>query len=286
MIKLLLLAAAVAFSFPLQDNDTRPPISPTLERSFLQHLRFSSAAACDQSLLQSWSCKWCSYPLVATTKVSTTFFNSKTATKGYTAVHHESRSIIVAFRGTVDLAGVFQDMQFILKKAKTLFGDVLLHTGFLDAYISVRDNLLVDVDKLVQQYPDHTVTFTGHSLGGALAIIAGLDYARQHPEHSVDVFAITPPRVGNADFVHAVSHQGNLKTHRLMNSRDGISQMPPTWFGYRHVDDEYWIPQLGGKAVVCQPGEDPKCSAGAGLYALTYDLHNSMYGFKYEACSA
>lgn len=55
--------------------------------------------------------------------------------------------------------------------------DTFVHTGFWDAYLTVRDFIHTTLRQELAQRPAH-VMCTGHSLGGALATLACLDIAR------------------------------------------------------------------------------------------------------------
>lgn len=65
------------------------------------------------------------------------------------------------------------------------------HTGFARTYAAIRHAIVVDTPAVV---------FTGHSLGGALATLAGLDFARRA---SVTVVTFGAPHVGDGNFVRA-----------------------------------------------------------------------------------
>ncbi len=61
--------------------------------------------------------------------------------------------------------------------------------------------------------------YTGHSLGGALAVLA----AARKPPRAVYVFGC--PRVGDAGFVKAMC---NVPVYRIVNNRDLVAAVPPT----------------------------------------------------------
>ena len=46
-------------------------------------------------------------------------------------------------------------------------------------YIAIQPGIINDVMKLVSNYPDFPIVITGHSLGGALSVLAALDIAEE-----------------------------------------------------------------------------------------------------------
>lgn len=58
--------------------------------------------------------------------------------------------------------------------------------------------MTVSLRKLVRQYPDYGIIFTGHSLGGAIAAIAALEYISNKPATiNIKVYTLGQPRIGN-----------------------------------------------------------------------------------------
>lgn len=50
-----------------------------------------------------------------------------------------------------------------------------VHKGFLDSYNEVQKELVATVLDQFKQYPSYKVAVTGHSLGGAQALLCALD---------------------------------------------------------------------------------------------------------------
>lgn len=50
-----------------------------------------------------------------------------------------------------------------------------MHSGFADIWGSFYLNVLASVTELHNKYPTQRIVVTGHSLGGALATLAGFD---------------------------------------------------------------------------------------------------------------
>ena len=89
------------------------------------------------------------------------------------------------------------------------------------------------------------VIFTGHSLGGALAVVAA---ARS--KYVGEVYTFGQPRVGNRKY----SKQVKSKVYRFVNNNDIVPRIPPPLV-FRHqgtkyqiVDDRIVIPTSNWKA--------------------------------------
>jgi len=84
--------------------------------------------------------------------------------------------------------------------------------------------------------------FTGHSLGGAMAVICAgrckLSYIRSNPRA---LFTFGSPRLGSWRYVNYVE----IEAYRWVNNNDIISRLPPAWLGYRHKGQEIYLNAYG-----------------------------------------
>lgn len=131
-------------------------------------------------------------------------------TQGYVATRHGQ--VVVAFPGTADKRDFFTDMKYI-KTDFPLGGRV--HLGFYHAYLNVADAVSSDLRK--HRGP---LTFIGHSLGAAIALIAASTY----PERIPLVRTFGCPRVGNKEFALLV---GYADVVRYENWFDAVTFVPP-----------------------------------------------------------
>ncbi|MBE9638203.1 S8 family serine peptidase [Salipiger mangrovisoli] len=132
------------------------------------------------------------------------------------------RSAVIAFRGTQGLADWMSNLQ-IPPAHSAAFG-AAVHSGFLAAYATVAHL----VDRAVQEAGGRTLWFTGHSLGGAIAVIAAAHHRARHP---AGVVTFGQPRMlsdGAAGFMTSAFGSSYV---RVVNDDDVVARIPII---YRH----------------------------------------------------
>lgn len=187
---------------------------------------------------------------------------------GYISIDSARSEIVVAFRGTSGLRDVIIDLKNTLVPwtspgSNTCTGGCRVHSGFQEQWNSVASSVITRLRGLLSQNPGYKITVTGHSLGGALATLAGITLEKTFPG-SVTVYSLASPRVGNpafVSFVEAAFPDGRI--YRVTNEDDNVPQDLTPAEGYRHHKTEYWIrenPVTVDSVVVCQGGEDLTCN--------------------------
>lgn len=164
-------------------------------------------------------------------KPEATFENKTTDTQGAFGLTNQN-AFVIAFRGSEE-TGV-QDWITDLKFIRQVYPyqesnnrKVKVHYGFIEAYKSVREEVLDAVKKSNMD----KIICTGHSLGGALASLCALDVQYNTPKN-VRCFTYGSPKVGNAAF--AESYNRRVKnTYRIVTKGDIVPMFPP--LGYHHV---------------------------------------------------
>ena len=91
--------------------------------------------------------------------------------------------------------------QLIVWLLGDIVSDVLCvcHVGFWIAYESIRDELKDVIRLILDENPGVSVYVTGHSMGGALAVLAAYDLAVNF-SIKVNMYNFGGPRVGNPSF--------------------------------------------------------------------------------------
>jgi putative lipase involved disintegration of autophagic bodies len=87
-----------------------------------------------------------------------------------------TNSIITSFRGSSNTKNWVEDFVFF----KTPYyvdgcNDCEVHRGFLACYNSLRVEINNYLPVMVEKYPNAKIIVTGHSLGGAIAVLAAVE---------------------------------------------------------------------------------------------------------------
>jgi hypothetical protein len=135
---------------------------------------------------------------------------------------------VLSFRGTesTKLQDILADVSLI----PVSVGESKVHSGFLGLVDKLWDShILPDLKKFANGKP---VWVTGHSMGAAMAVIAGMRYEFE------DVVTIGEPRVG-----YNIEKEFKAKGHqRIVNGNDPVTKIPlPVPFVYEHHTDEIKI---------------------------------------------
>jgi triacylglycerol lipase len=119
-----------------------------------------------------------------------------------------------------------------------------IHSGFLEVYNNFRNNL---INKIKELKPTQ-VLIAGHSLGGAIATICGLDL--KILGYNTIVYNFATPRVGDDKFCDLINKY-NLPLYRVVNTSDVAPTFPvavsPNFddpekpFNYNHCGDAIYF---------------------------------------------
>ncbi|HFX1080044.1 TPA: hypothetical protein ACIDZX_001607 [Pseudomonas aeruginosa] len=175
--------------------------------------------------------------------------------RGFCRVFWNTESVVVCFRGTRESV----DWQISNLKAFPVqlrdcpeASKALVHRGFQGALdYSDKTTKMRSLDAILRCLKDNNLlnrrmAITGHSLGGALAILFATKLRSYHPEEVKEnlelVVTFGSPAVGLPAFKRFYGELGE-KTVRLINNSDAVPFTPP--FLYQHVGSEVWL-QNGG----------------------------------------
>ena len=147
------------------------------------------------------------------------------------------KEVIVSYRGSIHLLDFYRDAQFA--KDVMQFGDSPqeLHAGFIKDYASS----LLDRNRVFDELQisrEQSIVFTGHSLGGAVAQVAALDYAARDPvqQHNIRaIYTFGAPRVFSTQSSNFYNENLADKTLHIMAKGDPIVRVPPADWGFAHT---------------------------------------------------
>jgi hypothetical protein len=98
--------------------------------------------------------------------------------------------------------------------------EALIHSGFQRAFNSVKTAISQKLQPLAEA--GSTIYITGHSLGGALALIATRELARGSHE---SCYTFGSPRVGQFGFADYIK----TPIYRVVNANDIVPRIPPAY---------------------------------------------------------
>lgn len=205
---------------------------------------------------------------------------------GYIVLDHAASAprIILAFRGTYSLANTIIDLSTVPQEyvpypsdppsgsgSHAKCANCTVHSGFLRSWRHTRRLVLPALEKLREEYPDYAVELVGHSMGGAVAALAGLELQGE----GVRVTTFGEPKIGNKGLSDYIDAKFNLRGKDVEGTRftrvthvdDPVPLLPLEEWGYRpHAGEVYigkpdLVPQPGDLRL-CDGDEDVKCVAG------------------------
>ncbi|RKP25897.1 Alpha/Beta hydrolase protein [Syncephalis pseudoplumigaleata] len=254
------------------------------------YAKFAGASYClVDSMVRSWTCLGHCSGGTEGTEVAMLSTDSLTEIKYYVGVNHRLKAIILSIRGTLTPVNAIVDFSWVPLGMSDFPGipkGTMAHAGFLVAALRIAGVTQQKLLELATKYPDYTVDFTGHSLGGATAQLVALHFASSTsvPPSRVRIITYGAPRVGNPLFAKVIGSAGFKMLARVTFNNDPVPHLPPSntgWLGWTvgRVRD-----MLGFKPRVteCQDSkcEDPNCANSRVPY-LNLLMHLRAYDITF-----
>jgi hypothetical protein len=204
-------------------------------------------------------------------------------------------SVIVAFRGTYSITNTIMDLSTIPQEyvpypapddgedgepiQPPRCDNCTVHMGFLASWRSARDMVMPQLLAVRQKYPSYPVQLIGHSLGGAVAALAGMELRLSLGWDDVRVTTFGEPMIGNGalarylelafELDNSAEPTDDLPYHRVTHANDPVPHLPLAEWGFRPHSGEIYIskPDLQPAPEdvrLCRGARDPGCSAGSG----------------------
>ncbi|KAL2757110.1 hypothetical protein ACRALDRAFT_1062717 [Sodiomyces alcalophilus JCM 7366] len=204
------------------------------------------------------------------------------------------KAIIVAFRGTYSLTNTIIDLSTIPqeyvpypspddggneppREPSHRCDNCTVHSGFLASWRHARKVVLPELKVLRQKYPEYPIRLVGHSLGGAVAMLAALEMRVSLGWRDTVVTTFGEPRVGNrqlCDYLNAVFElnlgdemdPAEREYRRVTHADDPVPLLPPAEWGYSSHGGEFFIskkdlPPSVEDVLVCHGDHDENCIA-------------------------
>ena len=162
----------------------------------------------------------------------------------------DEQKIIIAFRGTeskwqewIDTNGNFSQTE--ITEGKVHEGFYQIFSAIWDDYETVQGQKKEGIKNFVKRLNDQStkqVYLTGHSLGGAMAILTTSALLKESISVS-GVYTYGQPRVGNKKFANYLDEKLPHKIYRLVNNNDIVPRIPNV--GYEHAVQEMYFDHRG-----------------------------------------
>jgi len=139
-------------------------------------------------------------------------------TQAFLAKRDKDKMLVLAFRGTEkeDLRDIITDLDARFYKDEH---GGRIHNGFLEAFKKVE----VAITKQIEKLNTYFLYITGHSLGGALALIATREF---NSDNLAACYTFGSPKVGNSEFGDIIKPP----IYRIVNALDVVPCLPFSYF--------------------------------------------------------
>jgi hypothetical protein len=179
----------------------------------------------------------------------------------YALISRSEDTLHITFRGSSSLKNALVDINYLPADDKTLaaYGKeaglqtprgLQVHAGFLEAWRSLREGVMAQVDAIAAEESTQLTSsrplklvLSGHSMGGALAMLASLELRSRFKKQKTSSFSgghltytFAAPRVGNAKFARVYNRAFPKVTDHwaLQRSNDAVPHLPFAAWGFRH----------------------------------------------------
>ncbi|KAF8997862.1 lipase [Cyathus striatus] len=289
----LLAGAAVVSALPtLEGRQSISTLSAAQVSTYKPYTYYASAAYCKPATTLAWNCGVnCNARSVFKPVASG---GDGTIVQFWYVGYDSSLAVISYIHANHQFSlPILTDADFFLDNLdSTLFpglsSSIKTHDGFGEAHKKSANAVLAAVKTALTRYSSTQVTIVGHSLGGALALIASVHLPLHLPSNiTFKTVTYGMPRVGNQEFVDYINARRDLT--RIVNQDDLVPIVPGRFLGFAHTKGETHIVN-SGDWINCpgQDNTDSQCTIGYVPNILSGDTgdHKGPYDGVTITCSA
>jgi hypothetical protein len=178
----------------------------------------------------------------------------------------EENKLIIAYHGTSNLEEVKSDLYAVPTEFSLPRGGVMMaHAGMYDQFLQSNEDRINVMNKVEEGEKVKSRSYTGHSLGGALASFSAVYDKDKDSNIEISVITFGSPRPWHGESAKQYVYSGLSKhTVHIQQEYDPVPNLPLKPMGYKHV----------GHVIKLQVDE-PKLSVH------TYDNYKDIaYGSK------
>ncbi len=147
---------------------------------------------------------------------------NRLGTQAFLARRDSDKMAVLSFRGTqlegLTLETFFDVCADLYATFQTSEAGAKIHNGFLCAFQKIEKEVMASLEGL----KDYAIYITGHSLGGALALVATQAI---NSDNLAACYTFGSPKVGNEEFDDAIK----APIYRIVNACDMVPLLPFTW---------------------------------------------------------
>lgn len=159
-----------------------------------------------------------------------------------------------------------------------------VHAGFLTSWRNTRCTIIPHVQTALQEHPDYQLVLVGHSLGGAVAALAALEFQGRGWTPQVTTFG--EPRIGNMALNTYIDKQFGVSNNsvpgedalyrRVTHVDDPVPLLPLEEWGYHMHAGEVFISKSSlapskEDLMRCAGDEDVRCIQGNGATSIAIE---------------
>nr|AVD98476.1 secretory lipase [Leishmania major] len=242
----------------------------------VRSLQYANATYADSDAVASWNCGGSCNANPSFKVTSIVKGDDAHSLHAYVGVDEGSAQVVVALRGSAT-----QQEQLMRQLVEPVLYDITsgcglecrVHAGFQRSYLAVRRTIRAAVVRDLMMHPDYNVLVTGHSVGGAVALLAAID-VQAHVNRMffvsrpiVSLYTFGMPHVGNRAFAVWAAGMLSRGSHfRITSRHDPVPRMLSSGSAdFQHVPYEVYCAAADGtNCCVCEgsvDSDDPTCIA-------------------------
>ncbi|KAJ6485721.1 lipase [Mycena sanguinolenta] len=228
---LLALASLAAAAPSLSARQAITSLSSAQISAFTPYSFYAAAGYCSPASTLAWNCGTNCVGANPNFRPIASGGDGDSVQFWFVGVDETLGTVIVSHQGTdpTQILSLVTDSDFFLDTLDpTLFpgvsSSVEVHNGFGDEQAKTATEVLAAVQTALSQFGVKKVTITGHSLGGAIALIDSVYLPLHITGVTFQTIVYGLPRVGNQAFANLAS-VGNTVTH-INNKEDVVPILP------------------------------------------------------------